>query len=244
MPDNQIETDSPIPLFADPEGIAEAAEKDEPTDPVVEAPSKPAEEPNILFEEVPSIVRIRGRPSQRKGRPPGTKNKATLEREAQEAEKALKKLQSELAAKSAALMMGATGLFAVWRPHFAMTQLEADAIADPLAAWGAKHFEEVEEVRKVVEHWDLVMVTIGIATYLIRVWKDDVQYRIEQQERRNSRGATGPRREANQPGTGDASATIPTVGQPYAPYGTTRNIPDGGYGDSGQEWATPFPAEN
>lgn len=81
-------------------------------------------------------------------------------------------------------MEGTTGIAGAFvKPYLAMTQDEAQAIAEPLASYLIKRAPDSEMIREFVENYDLLAIITGVGAYTARVYhdrKDDVeQQRIE-----------------------------------------------------------------
>lgn len=234
-----IETDNPVPLFADPLGIGEATKSDSPRESVSQSDDAGLDD---LFRSAGPPPTTE--PPKRRGRRPGTPNKATLEKQAREAEAALKKLETSIAGRSSDMMVGLTGLAGMFtgREHLQMTESEADAIAIPLASYMASRYEQVEWVGEVIDRWDLVAVSIGLLTYLIRVWREDVAYRAERAATRNLGGAPRSRREGTPEPNAAAQSVSPRVLGSENPYVAVRTEYGPSSGDTDQGQSPNFPA--
>lgn len=118
----------------------------------------------------------------RRGRPPGSKNKATLE-----AESAKPKLTSEITLNPAPLtkreerevetrlvniLTGATGMAGMVKPYLPMTDDEARAIAAPLSSYLIRNESTNGVAREILENYDILAMVLGVGAYGMRVYSD------------------------------------------------------------------------
>lgn len=82
------------------------------------------------------------------------------------------------------IMLGATGILGNAKEYLAMTDDEAEAIAEPLASYLVRNADTIPVARQVLENYDLAAITIGVGAYVVRVYHDRV---IESSENRSSK---------------------------------------------------------
>lgn len=215
MPEEEeLVTDSAVPLFpsmAEMWGEEAANEETEDEEAPKEEIKKESTPDDLEFlKEVAASDRRSDEepPKRRRGRPPGRGNRnPSMEAEGSRSTVSLpknaKQLEKEISERGQYILLGASGLLGNVRPPIAMHPDEARAIAEPLAAYLRKRAEENENVRAAVENfverWDLVALTIAVMAYVVRVWRDDIEYRkfLADQSGTNSRGAKASRRRGN-----------------------------------------------
>lgn len=161
-----IQLDSVSPTFAEPEYTVPKESSATPRLGSIKLDS--------IDPEAPFGRKLDGSPAKRRGRPPGqtygTKPKLATVRDAREVEKRVAKL-----------LTGATGVASVWREHIQMTDQEASDIADPLSAYLIRQEEFSTHVKDFLDHYDLAAAGIAFLAYLVRVYKDDIEYRQQRQ---------------------------------------------------------------
>lgn len=123
--------------------------------------------------------------TRRRGRPPGSKNRPkTLLSGVTEINTGVKgRVASEVSARGQMVLKATTGVASIWRPYFQMTPTEAQDIADPAASWAVRQAEHSEAVEAFIDNFDIVAVIMGCTKYIVRVIKDDREYRSEQADR-------------------------------------------------------------
>lgn len=117
----------------------------------------------------------------RRGRPPGSKNKAsqtTVEFEPNQATVSLapapltKREEREVATRLGNILMGATGMAGIVKPYVPMTEEEAKAISEPLASYLIRNEPTNGIAREILENYDLLAMTLGVGAYGVRVYHD------------------------------------------------------------------------
>lgn len=123
------------------------------------------------------------RPRRRQGRPPGSRNRATIEREEAELPGSGfnlkldpaplgKREEKEVAKRIVNILTGATGMASVAKPYLLMTDEEAEAIAEPLASYLVRNESTQGVAREILENYDLLAMTLGMGAYSVRIYKD------------------------------------------------------------------------
>lgn len=192
--DQTLELPSVAPTFAEPEYTTPKQQSSSPRLGSIRLDS--------ISSDAPYGYNRDGSPSKRRGRPPGSSQrnnpKLATVRDAREVEKRLSKL-----------ILGVTGVGSAWREHIQATDQEANDIADPLAAYLIRQEEFSSHVKDFLDHYDLAAAGIAFLAYLVRVYKDDVDYRRSQNEGTvvesvSHRAVSRRRNEANDATTGQA----------------------------------------
>lgn len=70
------------------------------------------------------------------------------------------------------MLLGGTGILGNVKPYMAMTDEEAKAIAEPLSSYLVRNADVIPVARQVLENYDLAAITIGVASYVARVYTD------------------------------------------------------------------------
>ena len=120
--------------------------------------------------EAPYGYNADGSIRKRRGRPPGSKNTAT-------SKLATARDSKEVAKRLDKMLLGATGVLSVIRPHLQMTDDESMNISDPLAAYLVRQEQFSPRIKEFIDHYDLAAAGIAFLAYLVRVYRDDVEYR-------------------------------------------------------------------
>lgn len=125
------------------------------------------------------------RTPRRRGRPPGSKNRTkTLLEGVSEINTGVKgRVASDVSARAQMVLKAGTSIPSIWRPYFQITPQEAQDIADPAASWAVRQAEHSEAVEAFIDNFDIVAVIMGCTKYIVRVIKDDREYRSEQAPR-------------------------------------------------------------
>jgi hypothetical protein len=160
MADEELEMDQPFPTIT--------------VDPTATAPEKPK----------------RGR-----GRPKGSKNRGSrgpsfipAARDIEDADKLISEKAGKLSAKFQLALVQGTSIVGTLVPPISMRPIEAKNISDPLASYLYRNGELGDRARELVERWDLVALSLALAMYDIRVYKDFIKWRKEvDAERSNNR---------------------------------------------------------
>lgn len=151
----ELETETPFPKFED---INEVEYNTSPTSGAVNE--------DAILDEAAAILRDQETTPRRRGRPKGSKNKRPTTRDSK-----------EVAERIEAMLTGGTGILALVRDHFQMTDEEAEDIAKPLSDYLIRQEDNSEVIREFLDKYDIVAAGIAILTYLVRVWRDEVDYR-------------------------------------------------------------------
>lgn len=182
--------------------------------------------------EAPYGYNADGSVRKRRGRPPGSKNTGSTSRLAtvRDAKEVAKRLEK--------MALGATGVLSIIRPHIQMTDREAENISDPLAAYLVRQEQFSPRIKEFIDHYDLAAAGIAFLAYLVRVYRDDVEYRKAKQadvvevvsnrrpsRRRDESNDATPRQNAEEFGTSseDGSERLEFDGN-YAPWFPTPYI--------------------
>lgn len=80
--------------------------------------------------------------------------------------------EKEVAKRLANILAGFTGMGAVVKPYLPMTDEEANDIAEPLASYLIRNEPTSGIAREILENYDLVAMTLGVASYGVRVYSD------------------------------------------------------------------------
>ena len=150
------DTDTPYPTF---EGVADAEF----------IPQSSDEDILQLAQE----AGLEPAPTKHRGRPKGSRNRTTSRRDT-----------SEVAKRLQGILEGATGIPAVWHEHLQMTDEEAQSIAEPLSEWLVRQEGNSELIREFLDTYDIVAAAFAVLAYLVRVWRDEAEYRRINRERR------------------------------------------------------------
>jgi hypothetical protein len=172
------DTDTPYPTF---EGVADTEY------------SPPADESD--GEDILQLAQTAGlvpTPSKHRGRPKGSKNRTTSKRDT-----------SEVAKRLQGILEGATGIPAVWHEHIQMTDEEARSIAEPMSDWLVRQEGNSELIREFLDTYDIVAAAFAVLAYLVRVWRDEAEYRRTNSERRPADKSNVARVEEQQEQTGE-----------------------------------------
>ncbi len=114
----------------------------------------------------------------RRGRPPGSKNKTTVNFEDEKATVTLapapltKREEREVATRLVNILTGATGMAGMVKPYLPMTDDEARAIAEPLASYLIRNEPTNGIAREILENYDLLAMVLGVGAYSVRVYSD------------------------------------------------------------------------
>lgn len=95
-----------------------------------------------------------------------------------------KRSTNEVAKRLQGILEGATGIPAVWHEHIQMTDEEAQAIAEPLSEYLVRQEGNSELIREFLDTYDIVAAAFAVLAYLVRVWRDEAEYRRTNSERR------------------------------------------------------------
>lgn len=175
-----IDDERAVPTFGDIPITITRVSSNDPDDEVVVDMFPTSGSPKIPTEEVAT--------PKRRGRPPGSKNRSNVP--LPNLGSIVKGRAGDLSIRGQAILKGTTGLGAIWRPHILMTDEEAQAICDPLASYLVRQAEYSEVIAEFIDRWDLFAVVIATLAYLVRVIKEDNEYRATLRES----GAERPRR--------------------------------------------------
>lgn len=169
MSDNIIDDERAVPTFGDiPIHVSRVNVSDDlPDDEVVVDIFPTSGSPRIVDDEV-TIPKKRGRPL-------GSKNRSNVP--LPNLGSIVKGRAGDLSVRGQAILKGTTGLGAIWRPHILMTDEEAQAICDPLASYLVRQAEYSDVIADFIDRWDLFAVVIATLAYLVRVIKEDNEYR-------------------------------------------------------------------
>jgi hypothetical protein len=170
--------------------------------------------------------------AKRRGRPPGSKNKTTLDFGPSSSEATLnlapapltKREEREVASRLGNILMGATGMAGVVKPYLPMTEEEAKAIAEPLASYLIRNEPTNGIAREILENYDLLAMTLGVGAYSVRVYHD----RHEEVESRKPANTTATQRVSD-------LQVSPNGRQPNEGTGTLVSIPN-----ASRSGSTPF----
>lgn len=118
----------------------------------------------------------------RRGRPPGSKNKAYSAPTEVDPDNVIvgklpaapltKREEREVASRLVNILTGATGMAGMVKPYLPMTEDEAKAIAEPLASYLVRNEPTSGIAREILENYDLVALTLGVGAYSVRVYSD------------------------------------------------------------------------
>ena len=171
----------------------------------------------------PDVMPLSEDRPKRRGRPPGSKNRATL-LEPPESEVGVnlppapltKREEREVASRLVNILTGATGMAGMVKPYLPMTDDEAKAIAEPLASYLIRNEPTNGIAREILENYDLLAMILGVGAYSIRVYSDRKHEVAEQRppnteaiQRISGNQSSGNGREPNE---GDS----PNISIPYA----------------------------
>jgi hypothetical protein len=178
MGDNFIEDEKAVPTFGDIPITVNRISTSDPDDDVVVDMFPTSGSPRIPSEDIPA--------PKKRGRPLGSKNRVSIGGNLPTLSTGVKgRVASDLSVRGQQILIGTTGLGAIWRPHILMTEEEARAICDPLASYLVRQAEYSEVIAEFIDRWDLFAVVIATLAYLVRVIKEDNEYRdtVKQQRR-------------------------------------------------------------
>lgn len=150
--------------------------------------------------------------SKQRGRLKGSTNKITSRRDTKEVAKRLQ-----------GILEGATGIPAVWHEHIQMTDEEAQSIAEPMSEWLVRQEGNSELIREFLDTYDIVAAAFAVLAYLVRVWRDEAEYRRTNSERRPANQSNVTRAAEQQEQTGenpeqrttDNGESNPWISAPY-----------------------------
>lgn len=114
----------------------------------------------------------------RRGRPPGSKNKTTVEQQPVSETGVIppapltKREEREVAKRLANVLQGATGMAGMIKPYLPMTDDEANAIAEPLASYLIRNEPTNGVAREILENYDILAMVMGVGAYGVRVYND------------------------------------------------------------------------
>lgn len=115
----------------------------------------------------------------RRGRPPGSKNRATLEVPTDTGTPMqlpviplTRREEREVAQRLANILTGLTGMGGMVKPYVPMTDEEANAIAEPLASYLIRNEPTNGVAREILQNYDLIAMTMGVGAYGVRVYGD------------------------------------------------------------------------
>jgi hypothetical protein len=203
-------------------------------------PFKKYEPTTIMGDAAPAITgELDEPPKRRRGRPKGSKNRprdadgklVSIVGQVTKRDD-LDKIEKKVAERAKAILLSATGVIAVWRPHWQMTDQEADHIVEPGASWvRSKSGENITVVEDWLDQFDLIAVGLALLAYMIRVLREEQQIANQRRiEHRNESGRQRPdtnsrfARNANGPNR-------PTV-EPTQGTQETEQESGGGVGDT------------
>lgn len=159
----------------------------------------PPDEP-IVIPEQPPVKRKRGRPRKRNAdgsfkypKPEEVDSEDTSEEprgfNPVPPAKLTKRDEREVAERLANILTGSTGIAALAKPYFQMTDEEAKAISEPLSSYLVRNADTIPVAKQVLENYDLLAITIGIMAYVVRVYGDRSN-ELAEQRRNNQPAAT------------------------------------------------------
>lgn len=134
---------------------------------------------------------------------PATKTRAKYGSKKRAALRGTARDEKEVAKRFKSLLTGATGLPALARPHFQMTDEEAEDISEPLAAYMVRQEPLIPLVQEILDYTDVAAFSIATLAYIVRVWIDDAEYRSYRRLARDTEQPdhieriTRPRNQAN-----------------------------------------------
>lgn len=120
----------------------------------------------------------------RRGRPPGSKNRpkpSDYQPVGPDVRESLPTLappplttrdQKEVAKRLAGILSGVTGVAAVAKPYFQMTDDEAESIATPLSTYLIRTEATSGVAKQILEEYDIAAFVIALAAYVVRVYGD------------------------------------------------------------------------
>lgn len=166
-------------------------------------------------------------PRRRRGRPPGVKNKVTIEQE----EPAIlapatltKRNEREVAERLQNMLMGGTGILGMAKPYLPMTKDEAEAIAVPLASYLVRNADTIPIAHQILENYDLAAILLGTAAYTARVYNDRRDEVAT--ERANNRTTLDRVRESQVTDNGRRSDEVASAGLSVAYYEGSQPVTD------------------
>jgi hypothetical protein len=149
-----------------------------------------------LQSEVPAVETVISEtPVQpkRRGRPPGSKNRAKVVSEdgidpfPVGPAPLTKRDEREVSSRLTNILTGGTGVLSLAKDYLVMTDDEAKAIADPLASYLVRNADVMPIARQVLENYDLAAITLGVAAYSVRVYHDrSIEVAATKRERKSS----------------------------------------------------------
>lgn len=118
----------------------------------------------------------------RRGRPPGSKNRASLPVEDDVPPTGIRltldpapltrRDEREVSKRLVNILTGATGMASVAKPYLLMTEEEAAAIAEPLSSYLIRNEATQGVAREILENYDLLAMILGVGAYSVRIYKD------------------------------------------------------------------------
>ncbi len=129
-------------------------------------------------------------------------------------------------------MTGATGLGGAFvKSYLAMTEEEAEAIAEPLASYLIRRAPDSESIKEFVENYDLLAIVMGTGAYAGRVYHDrKVEVEEQRAERQRNIRSAANTASANTP----EEPPFASTGQETPASDTLRDFPGPVLGSYGQ----------
>jgi hypothetical protein len=121
----------------------------------------------------------------RRGRPRGSKNRPKVDVDNVNLNTGVKgRIASDVAIRGQKVLTTLTGVPAIWRPHIQMTDDEAKDIAEPAASFAVRKAETSELVEDFLDNFDVIAVIMGCTKYVVRVIKEEGEFRREEESTR------------------------------------------------------------
>lgn len=97
-----------------------------------------------------------------------------------------KKDERDISVRLTNILTGGTGIASMAKPYLQMTEEEAKAIAEPLAAYLVRTADTSPYARQILEHYDLIAIVFGVMAYVVRVYNDRRMEIATEQSNRSS----------------------------------------------------------